>query len=162
MPRVDLTGLIVFRPERSAPVARLWRAPGRVADACSGRQSFGNPQLSDLVIVFLNASPGAASTSDDKQLFAERHYHIARAAEKTATLYAPQRAQTQPQSLSASKKMLFISRARHAAAALAKTPVHARTLASLPDQGPEVVSGLQPSKVDAMTRAVNQISSAHA
>ena len=49
--------------------------------------------------------------------------------------------------------MLFVQRARHAAAALAKTPVHARTLASLPDQGPEVVSGLQPSKVDAMTRA---------
>ena len=56
--------------------------------------------------------------------------------------------------------MLFISRARHAAAALAKTPVHARTLASLPDQGPEVVSGLQPSKVEALTR-VNQISPAH-
>ena len=44
--------------------------------------------------------------------------------------------------------MLFVQRARHAAAALAKTPVHARTLASLPDQGPEVVSGLQPSKVE--------------
>ena len=57
--------------------------------------------------------------------------------------------------------MLFVQRARHAAAALAKTPVHARTLASLPDQGPEVVSGLQPSKVDAMTRAVNQISPPH-
>ena len=52
--------------------------------------------------------------------------------------------------------MLFVQRARHAAAALAKTPVHARTLASLPDQGPEVVSGLQPSKVEALTR-VNQI-----
>ena len=50
--------------------------------------------------------------------------------------------------------MLFVQRARHAAAALAKTPVHARTLASLPDQGPEVVSGLQPSKVEAPTRAV--------
>ena len=50
--------------------------------------------------------------------------------------------------LSARTKMLFVQRARHAAAALAKTPVHARTLASLPDQGPEVVSGLQPSKVD--------------
>ena len=49
--------------------------------------------------------------------------------------------------------MLFAQRARHAAAALAKTPVHARTLASLPDQGPEVVSGLQPSKVDVPTRA---------
>ena len=48
--------------------------------------------------------------------------------------------------------MLFVQRARHAAAALAKTPVHARTLASLPDQGPEVVSGLQPSKVDVPTR----------
>ena len=51
--------------------------------------------------------------------------------------------------------MLFVQRARHAAAALAKTPVHARTLASLPDQGPEVVSGLQPSKVEAPTRAQN-------
>ena len=49
--------------------------------------------------------------------------------------------------------MLFVQRARHAAAALAKTPVHARTLASLPDQGPEIVSGLQPSKVEAPTRA---------
>ena len=49
--------------------------------------------------------------------------------------------------------MLFVQRARHAAAALAKTPVHARTLASLPDQGPEIVSGLQPSKVEALTRA---------
>ena len=48
--------------------------------------------------------------------------------------------------------MLFVQRARHAAAALAKTPVHARTLASLPDQGPEVVSGLQPSKVDAANK----------
>ena len=48
--------------------------------------------------------------------------------------------------------MHFVSRARHAAAALAKTPVHARTLASLPDQGPEIVSGLQPSKVDVATR----------
>ena len=56
--------------------------------------------------------------------------------------------------------MLFVQRARHAAAALAKTPVHARTLASLPDQGPEVVSGLQPSKVEALTR-VNQISPDH-
>ena len=44
--------------------------------------------------------------------------------------------------------MLFVQRARHAAAALAKTPVHARTLASLPDQGPEIVSGLEPSKVE--------------
>ena len=56
--------------------------------------------------------------------------------------------------------MLFVQRARHAAAALAKTPVHARTLASLPDQGPEVVSGLQPSKVE-VRPASNQISPAH-
>ena len=56
--------------------------------------------------------------------------------------------------------MLFVQRARHAAAALAKTPVHARTLASLPDQGPEVVSGLQPSKVEVGDPSLNQISSA--
>ena len=56
--------------------------------------------------------------------------------------------------------MLFVSRARHAVGALSKasaaTPkasAATRTLASLPDQGPEVVSGLQPSKVEALTRA---------
>ena len=45
--------------------------------------------------------------------------------------------------------MLFVSRARHAVGALSKAGAATRTLASLPDQGPEVVSGLQPSKVEA-------------
>ena len=49
--------------------------------------------------------------------------------------------------------MLFVSRARHAVGALSKAGAATRTLASLPDQGPEVVSGLQPSKVEAPTRA---------
>ena len=40
--------------------------------------------------------------------------------------------------------MLFVSRARHAVGALTKAGAATRTLASLPDQGPEVVSGLQP------------------
>ena len=48
--------------------------------------------------------------------------------------------------------MLFVSRARHAVGALTKASAATRTLASLPDQGPEVVSGLQPSKVDVATR----------
>ena len=56
--------------------------------------------------------------------------------------------------------MLFVSRARHAVGALTKASGATRTLASLPDQGPEVVSGLQPSKVEALTR-VNQISPDH-
>ena len=51
--------------------------------------------------------------------------------------------------------MLFVSRARHAVGALTKAGAATRTLASLPDQGPEVVSGLQPSKVEAPTRAQN-------
>ena len=82
-------GFVVIRPEGSGSLARLENAPGRLAGAISGPQ---DPEAARFFVTrnrALLVSSGAASTSDAKQLFAERHCLIARAAEKIAALYAP-------------------------------------------------------------------------
>ena len=86
--RESTTGFVEIRPEAYGSSARLENAPGRVADACSGRQSVQKSTYFGHISCAFVASFTAASTSDAKQLFAERHCHIARAAEKIAALRA--------------------------------------------------------------------------
>ena len=70
--RESATGFVEIRPDRSVAVARLRRAPGRVADACSGCQSVRKSTYFGHISCAFVASFTAASTSDAKRRAAER------------------------------------------------------------------------------------------